>query len=167
MSGPPSTTDLCDAHEALLDDGSLRVVPPGLLSFGRRAAFSGPAATVKVRDDNALVAQWVRSPGEGRVLVVDGGNSSRCAVVGGRLAAAAAANGWSGLVIAGAVRDADEIDGCDIGVRALGLSPRRSAKTGAGQAQVAVAILGVAVAPGDWIYADRDGVLVSDVALHL
>jgi regulator of ribonuclease activity A len=165
MSTAPSTCDLCDAHEQLLATGRLRVLPPGLLSFGGRLRFAGPSATLRVFEDNALLANWVRSPGEGRVLVVDAGSSLRCAVLGGRLASAAAANGWSGLVIAGAVRDADEIDACDIGVRALALSPRRSLKRGTGEVQQAVSVLGVAVSPGDWIYADRDGVIVSDTRL--
>lgn len=157
----PATSDLCDAHPELLADGSLAVLQPGLIAFGRHAAFHGPVVTLKLFEDNSLLADVVKTPGRGRVLVVDGGGSLRCAVLGGNLAAAAASNQWAGAVIHGAVRDAGEIDACEIGVRALGLDPRRSVKRGAGESDVAVSFLGATIRPGDWLYADRDGVLVS------
>jgi regulator of ribonuclease activity A len=156
-----ATADLCDAHEAALADGSLRVMAPGLRAFGARASFAGPAVTLKLFEDNSLLADEVKSAGGGRVLVVDAGGSLRCAVFGGNLAAAAAASGWSGVVIHGCVRDTSEIDAADLGVRALDVHPRRSVKRGEGQRLVPVTFLGVTVRPGDWIYADRDGVLVS------
>jgi regulator of ribonuclease activity A len=159
------TTDLCDANEAALADGSLRVFAPGLLVLGQRIAFAGPAVTLKVFEDNSLVADAVKMPGEGRVLVVDAGGSLRCAVFGGNLAATAARNGWAGVVINGCARDAAEIAACDIGVRALALNPRRSVKRGEGQRDVPVTFLSVTVRPGEWIYADVDGVLVSATAL--
>jgi regulator of ribonuclease activity A len=161
-----ATTDLCDAHEDLLANGALRVVPVPLLAFGRRQCFAGPAATLKLFEDNSLLAEAVKTPGNGRVLVVDAGGSTRSAVLGGNLAAAAVANGWAGLLIAGAVRDADEIDACDIGVRALALCPRRSVKRGQGERDAVLDFLGVRVAPDRWVYADRDGVLVADRPLH-
>jgi regulator of ribonuclease activity A len=95
------------------------------------------------------------------VLVIDGGGSRRCALVGGNLAKAAADNGWQGIVVNGAVRDADEIDALDLGVRALALHPVRSIKRGQGEREVVVYMPGAMVRPGDWIYADRDGLLVS------
>ena len=159
----PATTDLCDAHEAALASGALQVMAPGLLCFGRRQRFAGPAVTLKLFEDNSLLADAVKTAGDGRVLVVDAGGSLRCAVFGGNLALAAAKNGWAGLVINGCVRDSDEIDACDIGVRALALHPRRSVKRGVGEREVAVSFLGVSIRPGAWIYADRDGVLVSAV----
>jgi regulator of ribonuclease activity A len=159
------TTDLCDANEDALAAGALRVFDPGLVALGGRVAFAGPAATLKVFEDNALIAEAVKAPGEGRVLVVDAGGSRRCAVFGGNLAAAAARNGWAGVIINGCVRDSGEIDAADIGVRALALHPRRPAKRGEGQRDVAVAFLGVTLRPGEWIYADADGVLVSSTAL--
>lgn len=165
MSKPVPTTDLCDANEGALADGSLRVLEPGLIALGGRAAFAGAAATLKVFEDNALIADAVRAPGEGRVLVVDAGGSRRCAVFGGNLAALAASNGWVGVIIYGCARDSDEINAADIGVRAIALHPRRPAKRGEGQRNVAVAFLGVTVRPGEWIYADADGVLVSSAAL--
>jgi len=166
MNGFPPTTDLCDANEPLLESGELRVLAPGLLSFGARERFCGTARTIKLFEDNSLLAQAVREPGAGQVLVVDAGGSARCAVLGGNLARSAADNGWAGVIVFGAVRDVEEIDGCAIGVRALAVTPRRSVKRGEGQRDLAVAVCGVTVRPGDWVYADRDGVLVSGRALH-
>jgi regulator of ribonuclease activity A len=166
MTTTTSTTDLCDANEDALAEGTLRVFDPGFIVLGARTAFAGPAATVKVFEDNTLVAEAVKTPGEGRVLVVDAGGSLRCAVFGGNLAASAAKNGWAGVVINGAARDAGEINAADLGVRALALHPRRSVKRGEGQRDLPVTFLGVTVRPGEWIYADADGVLVSARALN-
>lgn len=165
MSLPAPTTDLCDANEGALVDGSLRVFDPGLIALGGRRAFAGPAVTLRVFEDNSLIADAVKTPGEGRVLVVDAGGSRRCAVFGGNLAAAAAGNGWAGVIINGCARDSDEIDAAGVGVRVLALHPRRPAKRGEGQRDVPVTFLGVTVRPGEWIYADADGVLVSAKAL--
>ena len=160
-----ATTDLCDANEAALAEGTLRVFDPGLNPFGARLAFAGRAATLKIFEDNSLVVETVKTAGNGRVLVVDAGGSRRCAVFGGNLAAAAAKNGWAGVVINGCVRDAAEIGAADLGVRALALHPRRSVKRGEGQRDLAVTFLGVTIRPGEWIYADADGVLVSATGL--
>ena len=161
----PATTDLCDAHEEAFARGTLQVMAPGLLCFGRRQRFAGPAVTLKLFEDNSLLADAVKTAGDGRVLVVDAGSSLRCAVFGGNLARAATQNGWAGLVINGCVRDSDEIDACDIGVRALALHPRRSVKRGVGERDLTVSFLGVSVRPGAWVYADRDGLLVSAARL--
>jgi regulator of ribonuclease activity A len=166
MNAFPPTTDLCDANEPLFDSGELRVLAPGLLAFGARRRFHGAARTLKLFEDNSLLAQAVRQSGEGCVLVVDAGGGTRCAVLGGNLARAAEQNGWAGIVVHGAVRDTDEIDACDLGVRALAVNPRRSVKRGEGQRDLVVELCGVAVRPGDWIYADRDGVLVCSRRLH-
>lgn len=166
MNAFPATTDLCDANEALFDSGELRVLAPGLLSFGARERFCGSARTIKLFEDNSLLAQAVKEPGDGQVLVVDAGGSRRCAVLGGNLARSAADNGWAGVIIDGAVRDVDEIDGFAIGVRATAVTPRRSIKRGEGQRDLVVAVCGAIVRPGDWIYADRDGVIVSARKLH-
>jgi len=160
-----ATTDLCDANEDRLALGTLRVLAPGMVSFGRRPSFHGRITTLKVFEDNALVRAMLEKPGDGRVLVVDGGGSRRCALLGGNLAKLAAANGWQGVIVNGAVRDADEIDACDIGVRAWSLSPVRSAKHGAGVPHEPLNLQGVDVHPGEWCYADRDGILVSAVQL--
>jgi regulator of ribonuclease activity A len=139
---------------------------PGLRSFGRRTKIAGQASTLKLFEDNLLLADAVRTPGMGRVLVVDAGASSRCAVLGGNLAKAAEQNGWAGVLIAGAIRDVGEIAGCDVGVFALAVNPRRPGKRGGGQRDVAVTVQGARVAPDMWLYADADGVVVSVRALH-
>jgi regulator of ribonuclease activity A len=130
-------------------------------SFGKRAAFSGQAATLKVFEDNVLVRSTLETPGNGRVLVVDGGGSLRCALVGGNLGILAEQNGWAGIIVNGCVRDSVELNGCDVGIRALALHPQRSVRKGIGERDLQVTIAGVAVRPGDWIYADADGVLVA------
>ncbi len=161
-----ATTDLCDAHEDRLQSGALRVLMPGWLCLGRKQRFHGAAVTLKLFEDNSLLAEAVKQPGAGKVLVVDAGGSTRCAVLGGNLATAAAKNQWQGVIVFGAVRDADEIDACDLGVRALSLNPRRAIKRSEGQRDLAVEIHGVAVRPREWVYADRDGILISAEALH-
>jgi regulator of ribonuclease activity A len=160
-----SSCDLCDAHEDLLAIGTLQVLPPVFQRYGRLAAFSGPAVTLKVFEDNAMVRGALEQPGQGRVLVVDGGGSLRCGMVGGNLAKLAETNGWSGIIVFGCVRDVDELNACRIGIRALALHPQRSARKGLGQADLNIAVAGIMVRPGDWIYADADGVLVSQVRL--
>jgi regulator of ribonuclease activity A len=162
MPNPTSaTTDLCDAHEDRLVDGSLRVLPPLFQSFGKQRSFHGPAYTLKVFEDNALVRATLETAGEGRVLVVDGGASMRCALVGGQLGMLAEKNGWTGIIVYGSIRDSQEVDACDIGVRALALNPRRSARNGTGERNVPVSIAEVMIEPGNWIYVDADGILVS------
>ena len=156
-----STCDLCDANEDKLQDGSLLALPPVLQPFGKRHAFAGPAVTLKVFEDNVLVRAALEQQGEGRVLVVDGGGSLRCALVGGNLAVLAEKNGWSGIIVNGCVRDSDEINQCDIGVRALATHPQRSIRKGLGESGIKIQIAGVAVHPDDWVYADSDGVLIS------
>jgi regulator of ribonuclease activity A len=159
------TTDLCDAHESKLADGTLRVLAPIFQSFGKRTMFSGRVKTLKTFEDNSLVKQAVESSGEGRVLVVDGGASLRCALLGGNLAKAAAQNGWSGIVLNAPVRDADEIDSFDIGVRALACVPVRSQKRGLGEYDVTLNFASATIKSGEWCYVDRDGILISDVEL--
>lgn len=155
------TTDLCDAHESLLAEGSLRVLAPLFRSYGAHAAFAGPVSTLRCFEDNSLVRTALEEAGHGRVLVVDGGGSLRCALLGGNLAKLAEMNGWAGVIVNGCVRDVDEIDACEIGVRALASHPRKSDKRGIGQRDVVLEFAGCRIAPGEWCYADRDGVLVS------
>ena len=161
---PFATCDLCDVHEADTS-GRFRVVPPAFRDFGVARAFSGPVATLRSIEDNSRVREAVNSPGQGRVLVIDGGSSLRCALVGGNLAKAAAGNGWAGIVIDGAVRDLAELAAAGIPIKALALMPMRSTKRGEGQADIAISIQRVPVRPGDWLYADEDGIVVSDRAL--
>ncbi len=154
-----STTDLCDAHP------EAQVCDPVFRSFGGRPAFSGPITTLKVFEDNSLVREAVQQPGEGRVLVVDGGGSLRCGLFGGNLAVAAARNGWAGVVINGCARDVDELDAVLIGVGALALHPRRSERgLHSGQIGIPVHFAGVLFREGEWLLADRDGVIVLPAA---
>jgi regulator of ribonuclease activity A len=153
------TCDLCDAHKAEAG-AALRVLPPLFHSWGGRAAFAGPVATVACFEDNTVVKAAVESPGHGRVLVVDGGGSLRRALVGGNLAASAAKNGWAGVVVFGAVRDVAELRATDLGVCALALVPLAGERRGAGQRDGPVQIAGVRVNPGDWLVADDDGLVV-------
>lgn len=162
---PFSTCDFCDAHKAD-DKGDFRVLPPAFSAFGAVPVFAGPVSTVKCFEDNTLVKAALDSPGEGRVLVVDGGGSLRRALVGGNLAAAAARNGWAGIVVDGCVRDVAELNATAVGIRALALMPLPTEKRNEGQRDVTVQIQGVRVRPGDWLYADADGIVVSAAPLH-
>ena len=160
---PDNTCDLCDLHKND-QSGAFRVLPPVFQAFGGRAAFAGPVSTVKCHEDNTSVKAAVESPGLGRVLVVDGGGSLRHALVGGNLAAAAARNGWVGLVVDGCVRDLAELAVVDIGIRALALMPLPTERRHAGLVDVPVQVQGVAVRPGDWLVADADGIVVLKAA---
>lgn len=150
------TTDLCDANE-----GKVRVVAPMFRSYGGRKAFCGPIATLKLFEDNGLVRKALEQPGNGRVLVIDGGGSLRCALVGDQLAALGVKNGWNGIVVYGCIRDSRAIGGMDIGVFALATHPQKTVKKNQGDADVPVCFGGVTFQPGEWLYADEDGVIVS------
>ncbi len=160
-----STCDFCDVHKND-DSGAFRVLPPVFRDFGGLVAFSGPVSTVQCHEDNTLVKAALDSPGEGRVLVIDGGGSLRRALVGGNLAAAAARNGWAGVLVDGCVRDVAELAASAVGIRALANMPLPTEKRGQGQRDVAVRIQGVWVRPGDWLYADADGTVISAAPLH-
>jgi regulator of ribonuclease activity A len=151
----PATTDLCDAHP------EIQVCDPVFQPFGGNLRFSGPITTLKVFEDNTLIKQAVESPGEGRVLVVDGGGSPRCGLVGGNLAVSAASNGWVGIVVFGYIRDADELAEQAVGIRALGAFPRRSERgLHSGHVGRTVVFAGVTFREGEWLCADRDGIVV-------
>lgn len=160
---PDNTCDLCDLHKGD-QSGAFRVLPPVFQTYGGRAAFAGSVSTVKCHEDNTSVKVAVESPGHGRVLVVDGGGSLHHALVGGNLAAAAARNGWVGLVVDGCVRDRAELAAADIGIRALALMPLPTERRHAGLVDVPVQVQGVAVRPGDWLVADADGIVVLKAA---
>jgi regulator of ribonuclease activity A len=153
------TCDLCDAHKGD-SSGAFRVLPPVFASYGGRARFAGPVATVKCFEDNSFVKAAVESPGNGQVLVVDGAGSLRRALVGGNLAAAAARNGWAGIVVNGCVRDVAELRAADVGIRALALIPLPTERRNEGQRDVPVQVQGAWVRPGDWLVADDDGIVV-------
>jgi len=154
------TTDLCDAH-----GDAVRVAAPGFRDFGGLHAFHGPVLPVTVFEDNTSVRDALQQAGEGRVLVVDGGGSLRCALLGGNLAELAQDNGWAGVIVHGCVRDVLEIAACRLGVKALAVNPRRSEKRGPGQVGEPVRFAGIEIASGDWLHADEDGFIVADRAL--
>jgi regulator of ribonuclease activity A len=156
-----SVCDLCDAHA-----GEVQVLAPVFRTHGGRDAFFGPAETIRTHEDNSRVREAVSEPGEGRVLVIDGGGSVKRSLLGGDLAGKAAANGWSGVIVYGAVRDAAELEREPLGVLALALIPMKTEKRGLGARGVAVSLPGAVVKPGDWIYVDRDGAIVAREPLH-
>ncbi len=150
-----ATTDLCDAHP------EIQVCDPVFQVFGGSPSFSGPITTLKVFEDTTLIKQAVEGPGAGRVLVVDGGGSKRCGLVGGNLAVSAAANGWAGIVVYGCIRDADELAQQPLGVRALAAFPRKSERgLHTGQVGRPVVFAGVTFHEGAWLAADIDGIVV-------
>lgn len=151
-----ATADVCDA---LGDD--VQPIPIAFKSYGGRADFAGPAVTLKTLDDNSVLKELVKTAGEDRVIVVDGGGSMRTALLGGNLAADAASNGWAGILIFGCVRDLHELCAEDVGIMALGTCPRKSVKQGLGDMDVDLALSGVVIKPGYWVIADQDGVVVS------
>ncbi|PKO33247.1 MAG: ribonuclease activity regulator protein RraA [Betaproteobacteria bacterium HGW-Betaproteobacteria-7] len=154
------TPDLCDEFESELGQ-SLRVVAPMFQRYGGRSSFCGEIVTLKIFEDNSLVREAFGEKGQGKVLVIDGGGSLRCALVGDQLAILAAKNGWEGVVVYGCIRDSADINGIDIGVRALNTHPQKSIKKGVGDRNIAVTFGGVTFTPGEWLYADEDGILVS------
>lgn len=151
-----STPDLCDQYPQLV-----RAVEPMLINFGGREQFCGQIVTVKCFEDNSVVKQLVGTPGDNRVMVVDAGGSLRRACLGDMLAEQAASNGWSGLVIYGCIRDVDQIMATDIGVQALGVHPMKTEKKGAGELDIPVTFGGVTFNPGEYLYADNNGIIVS------
>ncbi len=159
MSDSFTTPDLSD------DAPEARALILPWLDFGARERFCGPVVTVKCFEDNSLVKALVQQPGEGRVIVVDGGGSRRRALLGDQLAAKAAANGWSGLVIDGVVRDVEILAELDLGVKALGSCPQKTDKRNEGQQDIPIDVGGTTVRPGMYLYADRNGVLVSETKL--
>ena len=155
------TPDLCDEFEAELGK-TVRVVAPMFQRYGGRTAFSGQIVTLKIFEDNTLVRTIFGDDGNGKVLVIDGGGSLRCALVGDQLAILAQKNGWEGVVVYGCIRDSGDINGIDIGVRALNTHPQKTVKKGVGDRNLNVTFGGVTFQPGDYLYADEDGILVAE-----
>ena len=156
-----ATADLCDAHSE-----EVKVCQTHFRSFGQVAAFHGPIRTLSVLDDNALVRQMLERPGQGAILVVNGGGSLKRALVGDNLAKLAIDNGWAGIVVHGAVRDTAVINTMNVGVKALGTTPLRAERDAIGEIDIPTAFGGVIFTPGDWLYADADGVIVAPHRLH-
>jgi regulator of ribonuclease activity A len=155
-----NTTNLCDAHP-----GVVAVASPIFRSFGARRRFCGPIATLACFEDNSHVRGLLEEPGAGRVLVVDGGGSLRCALLGDQLGALGVRNGWSGVLVWGCVRDTAALGVMDLGILALAAYPLKSLKRGQGERGVAVNFAGVTFRPGHYLYADADGVVVAPMAL--
>lgn len=150
------TADLCDAHSKII-----QIAQPGMSLYGGKARFSGRIVTIKLFEDNSILRDMLGSNGDGQIIVVDGGGSMRCALMGDMLAAKAVNNGWSGLVINGCIRDSADIAKMDIGIRALGTHPLKSLKRGIGDVNVTVDFFNVEFNPGDYLYADEDGIIVA------
>jgi regulator of ribonuclease activity A len=154
------TTDICDQYSE-----RLRIATPIFSDFGGRKMFEGTVVTVKVFEDNSLVREALAESGEGRVLVVDGGGSMRCALLGDQLAELGYKNRWAGVVVYGCIRDSADIGRIELGVKALQTHPLRSVKKGVGERDVPVTFAGITIQPGDYLYADEDGVVVATEAL--
>lgn len=152
--------DLCDQH-----GDALQVADPLFHDFGGKSLFYGQAVTLSCYEDNSLVRELVNRPGQGRVMVIDGGGSLRRALLGDQLAIKAAEQGWEGIVIFGAVRDVGTLATLALGVKALAACPVKTEKLGKGELDAVVSFAGVTIHPGDYVYADLNGVLVSATRL--
>ena len=152
-----TTADLCDKY-----GDNLKVALPIFKDYGAKRIFHGPISTVKAHEDNSLVRTALEEPGKGRILIIDGDESLRCAMLGDMLAKLGMENGWSGIIVFGCIRDADVIATIDIGVKALNSNPRKSLKQGLGDRDIPVSFAGITFNVGEYVYADTDGVIVSE-----
>lgn len=156
------TPDLCDAYPELV-----QVVDPLFSNFGGRDSFGGQIVTVKCFEDNSRVKELVDQDGSGKVMVVDGGGSLRRALLGDMLAEKAAKNGWAGIIVYGCVRDVDVLAQTDLGIQALASHPMKTDKRGIGDLNIPVTFCGVTFVPGNYVYADNNGIIVSTAALKM
>ena len=161
MASLPATADLYDTHGE-----ALRVLAPIFRDYGGLRTFAGEVVTLKVYEDNSLVRAALEEAGHGRVLVVDGGGSLRCALVGDNLAELGHKNGWAGIVVYGCIRDSAPIGALAIGVKAIATNPRKGVKKGEGERNVTLRLAEVVIEPGDYLYADVDGVVLAKTKLH-
>ncbi len=152
----PATTDLCDVYS-----DALQVVEPIFKDYGGVRAFHGTVVTLKLFEDNSLVREALAEPGDGHVLVIDGGGSKRCALLGDQLAELAVQNHWRGIIVYGCIRDSARIAELPLGVKALGVHPLKSVKRGEGQRNLLLRFAGIVVYPDDMLYADEDGIVIS------
>lgn len=157
-----NTAELCDAHSDVI-----QIAEPMFADFGGHLEFHGSISTVKCFEDNSLVRAALETPGDGGVLVVDGGASMRCALVGDQLAALAHRNGWRGIIVYGCIRDSFAIGEIAVGVKALDTHPLRSLKKGAGERDVPVRFAGITFTPGEFVYADTDGIIAAATELSI
>lgn len=163
-----ATPDLDDRYhnDPANADAPLQILDPVFRSFGGRKNFCGEITTVMCYEDNSLVKSQLAEPGAGRVLVVDGGGSLRCALLGDKIASDAMRNNWSGIIVFGCIRDVDEICKMDLGVQALAAHPRKSVRQGRGVLNVALQFASCVICPQHFAYADLNGILISPVCLH-
>ncbi|MDQ1119826.1 MULTISPECIES: ribonuclease E activity regulator RraA [Pseudoxanthomonas] len=154
-----STPDLCDAHP------EVQVAEPLFRDFGGAQAFSGTIVTLRCPEDNSRVREQVEQAGTGKVLVIEAGGSLRHAMLGDMLAEKAVANGWSGVLVHGCVRDVEVLANLPLGIKALAAVPMKTEKRGLGEVDVPVRFAGVSFVPGQWLYADANGVIVAEQAL--
>jgi regulator of ribonuclease activity A len=159
------TTDLLDNNEDLIRQAQLRIIAPMFQRYGGKTSFAGKVVTLKLFEDNSLVRTLLGEPGAGKVLVVDGGGSLRCALLGDQLAELAVKNGWEGLVVYGCIRDSAAINALPLGVRALDTHPLKTVKKNIGERDIPVTFGGVTIKPGEWLCADEDGIIVSTTPL--
>jgi regulator of ribonuclease activity A len=155
-----NTPDICDNFA-----DQIRALPPVFSSFGGESSFYGEIETVKCFEDNSRVKELLNTEGRGRVLVVDGGGSLRCALIGDLIAASAVKNNWSGIVINGCCRDVHELKTMAFGVQAIAAFPIKSTRKGVGDTGLEIDMVGVTVAPGQWLYADETGIVITDKQL--
>jgi regulator of ribonuclease activity A len=151
-----NTSELCDLYADMID-----VVEPIFANYGGRRSFGGVISTLKCFEDNGLVRQMLSEPGVGKVLLIDGGGSARRALIDAELAAMAAENGWEGIVCYGSVRDVDTLEDFDIGIQAVNAIPVRADDQGFGEVDAPVCFAGVTFLPGDHLYADSTGIILS------
>ncbi len=154
------TADLCDEHS-----DNLQIAEPLFNNYGGKTAFGGEIVTLKLFEDNSLVRQQLGEEGKGKVLVVDGGGSLRCALLGDRLAELGVNSNWEGLIIYGCIRDSKDVGEFDLGVKAVNTCPIKSVKRNEGQLNIPVRFAGVTFQPGHYAYADEDGIIISEKAL--
>ncbi|MGL5757318.1 putative 4-hydroxy-4-methyl-2-oxoglutarate aldolase [Plesiomonas sp.] len=154
--------DLCDRYAE-----SLTILPPLFRNFGGKPIFYGQVVTVRCPEDNSLVREIVTQPGFGQILVIDGAGSLRRALLGDQLAHEAQNNGWAGIVVFGAIRDVGELAQMQLGIQALGACPMKTDKRGLGEHGISVDIQGIRIHPGDWLYADLNGIAISKTELNL
>ncbi len=154
------TADLCDEFSQ-----SLQIIEPGFISYGGHPCFYGQVSTIKCFEDNSIVRQQLSTPGLGRVLMVDAGASTQCAMLGDLLAGFGIENNWAGIVIYGMIRDSVNLSSMPIGVMALGTHPKKSEKKNMGKIDIDIDFPGATIKPGDWVYADQDGIITSNKKL--
>tara|TARA_S200000501_G_C20803818_1_gene735239 strand:- start:377 stop:874 length:498 start_codon:yes stop_codon:yes gene_type:complete len=155
-----STCDICDENESMLMDESLKILTSEFTSYGAKESFFGQVQTVKVYDDNLEIRNMLEKSGKGKVLIVDGGGSRNSALLGGNIASLANLNNWSGIIVNGCVRDIEELKSINIGILAIGVSPKKSFKV-FGRQNTNLKINGTLIRPNEWIYRDINGILIS------